>query len=239
MKRVSMLADICRALGQLPEPRLRNVLILSVSAALMLLAGLWAAVFFILSPYLNPGTGLPWYLGGGYVTSVLEGLLLSVLAVGTLFLFPPLALAITGLFLEKVVRAVEDKHYPGLGAARRQTLSEAVWGSVKFALWALLLNLLILPFLFAGPAYLVVYYTLNGFLLGREYFDVVVLRRRDPTQTKRLRRKHRASLWLAGVGITALLNIPVLNLIIPVLAVAYMVHYVMRIGGVPPPASQM
>ena len=202
-------------------------------------------MFFILSPYLDLGANLPWYLGGGYATSILESLLLSILALATLFLFPPLAMAMTGLFLEKVAQAVEDKHYPGLLAPRKQPLGEAMRESVKFALWALLLNLLILPFLFAGPIYLVVYYIMNGFLLGREYFDVVVLRRQNPKQTRQLRRKHRASLWLAGMGITALLTIPILNLIIPVLAVAYMVHYAMRIGiatpgnATPSLASQM
>ena len=232
-----MFADVCKALRQLPDPRLRNVLILAVLGALVLLAGIWAAVFFTVSLHLD----MPWYLGGDYTASILEGFVASILTLGTFFLFPPAVIAITGLFLEAVARAVEDKHYPGLPAPRTQSIGEAVLESVKFALWVLLLNLLILPFLFAGPIYLVVYYTMNGFLLGREYFDVVALRRRNPGETKRLRRKHRVSLWVAGVGITALLNIPILNLIIPVLAVAYMVHYAMRIGVATPPAlsSQM
>ena len=232
-----MIADFLKALRQLPESPLRNVVILSIISTLLLLAGIWAAIFFTLSLYLDLSINVPWYFGGAYATSILEGLLGSVLGFGTLFLLPPVAMAITGLLLEKVAQAVEDKHYAGVSALREQSVTEAVVESVRFALWALLLNLLILPFLFAGPIYLVVYYTMNGFLLGREYFDLVALRHQNPKETKRLRRKHRASLWMAGVGITALLNIPVLNLIIPVLAVAMMVHYAMRIGVATPSLS--
>ena len=49
--------------------------------------------------------------------------------------------------------------------------------------------------------------------------------RRLPWSTVRaLRQRTRARLWLAGAVIALLLTVPVLNLVAPVVAVAFMVH---------------
>ena len=68
------------------------------------------------------------------------------------------------------------------------------------------------------------YLALNGYLLGREYFELVAGRRLPWSTVRALRQRTRARLWLAGAVIALLLTVPVLNLVAPVVAVAFMVH---------------
>jgi uncharacterized protein involved in cysteine biosynthesis len=74
------------------------------------------------------------------------------------------------------------------------------------------------------PLNLLLFYLLNGYLLGREYFEMVAVRRLDPAATKRLRRDRRGRVILAGAVITFLLTIPLVNLITPIIATAFMLH---------------
>jgi uncharacterized protein involved in cysteine biosynthesis len=74
------------------------------------------------------------------------------------------------------------------------------------------------------PLNLVLFYLLNGYLLGREYFEMVAVRRLDLPATKRLRRAFRGRVIMAGAVITFLLTIPLVNLITPIIATAFMLH---------------
>jgi len=83
-----------------------------------------------------------------------------------------------------------------------------------------------LVFFFLGPLNLFVFYALNGYLLGREYFELIAHRRMEPLQALHLRRAFQGQMFLAGVIITFLMTIPVVNLLAPVIATATMVHLV-------------
>jgi uncharacterized protein involved in cysteine biosynthesis len=65
---------------------------------------------------------------------------------------------------------------------------------------------------------------LNGYLLSREYFELVALRRFDRTEARRMWRKSRVRFMVAGLLIAALLSVPFVNLIAPVMGTAFMVH---------------
>ncbi len=88
----------------------------------------------------------------------------------------------------------------------------------------IILNLMALPFYLVPGLNLVVYYVLNGYLLGPEYFEVVALRRLDEKSALALRRKYRAKVTFAGAGTALLLTIPFINMVAAVLGTAAMVH---------------
>jgi uncharacterized protein involved in cysteine biosynthesis len=69
-----------------------------------------------------------------------------------------------------------------------------------------------------------VFYALNGYLFGREYYEIVALRRLDEKRAGDLRRRNSGRIFLAGVVIAFMLTVPLLNLIAPVIATAFMVH---------------
>ena len=81
-------------------------------------------------------------------------------------------------------------------------MGEAVASSLKFILVMVLVNILALPFygilLFTAIGPLILYYLINGYLMGREYYEVVAFRRLPPHFARDLRRAHRGR-----IGFTA------------------------------------
>ena len=81
---------------------------------------------------------------------------------------------------------------------------------------------------FAAP---LIFWALNGFLLGREYFTLAALRRVGRSQAKAMRKQHRGTIWVAGILMAMPLSIPLLNLIIPILGAATFTHLYHRISA--------
>jgi CysZ protein len=220
------------ALGQLGDPRFRRVVLLGVALALALLfavyAGFlqlvwWLAPDSIDIPFVGEVTGVETLLGWA---SVLVMLGLSI------FLMVPVASAFTGFFLEDVAQAVEARHYPHLPPAHILPLTETLRQAVNFLGLVLAVNALALfIYPFAGPAIPVVFWVVNGFLLGREYFTLVALRRLPPVEVKAMRRRNRLRLWLAGTLMAMPLSVPVVNLLVPVLGVATFTHLFHRLAA--------
>jgi CysZ protein len=64
----------------------------------------------------------------------------------------------------------------------------------------------------------------NGWLLGREYFELVALRHVERREATLLRRRFGPSIMLAGTLLALLSMIPLLNLVAPLFGTALMVH---------------
>lgn len=56
------------------------------------------------------------------------------------------------------------------------------------------------------------------------YYEQVALRRLSPAEVKAWRQANSGVLWMTGIAIAFLGTIPILNLIVPVLGTAAMVH---------------
>jgi uncharacterized protein involved in cysteine biosynthesis len=216
----TLLSALFKAIGQLGDPAIRRVVIqsavLAVGVLMLLAISLWAAI-----AYLDIGSW-PWLEG---VIEAGAGLALLVL----IWLLFPAAVTLTiGIFLEQVAAAVEAAHYPGLPAPRPQSIRESLWSGARLAAAALLLNIAALPVYLAGlffpPLSLMAFYGLNGYLLGREYFETVALRRLGAAEAKQLRRHFRRRVFAAGIIITFMLSIPFVNLIAAVIGTAFMLH---------------
>jgi uncharacterized protein involved in cysteine biosynthesis len=136
------------------------------------------------------------------------------------------ASALIGLFLDRIAAAVEARHYPGLAPARPIGFIESLITAGRLVAAMLVLNILALPlYLFPGIN-LLVFFGLNGYLLGREYCELAALRRMDGKAAGGLRKAHGIRVFLAGVVIAFLLTLPGINLIAPVVGTAAMVHLV-------------
>ncbi len=223
-----MIRAFSKAFGQLSDPALRRYLWISVGATLAAFLVLWGLALFALSI-----TEIPSFELFGYNLALdgiadVFGAILTFLALG--LVFPSLLMVIIGFFLEDIAQIVEDRHYPALGLGRDQTVTEVLRITAKFAALSIVLNLLALPvfllLIFLPPFNLFVFYALNGYLLGREYYELVAYRRLEPVPAQRLRRVVAAKLFLVGVVIAVLMSVPVLNLIVPIVATAAMVHLV-------------
>jgi len=211
-----MLRALILALRQLTDPAIRRVLVRCVLLALATFAVLLAVVPILIS-WLDL-TGLGWLDATLAVLGSAAVLLLAWL------LFPAAIALGLGLFADEVVEAIERRHYPGLPPAPGLGVTDSVLGGLRLGATALLLNLLALPLYLVPGANLVVFLALNGYLLGREYFEAVATRRLSRAQASAERRRARGRVWMAGAVIAALSAVPVVNLMAPVIGVAFMTH---------------
>lgn len=210
------------ALSQLRDPAILRVLLKSVLITLAIFAVVGAALWYGLYHNLVAQ-------GVGYSAELGALLAIIVTIVGGWLLFRIVALAVIQFFADEIVVAVERKHYPQhLGLARKLGFAEELANSGKSAGRALLVNaaalLVAIPLFFTaiGPA--IVFWIANSWLLGRELQDIIWLRHRaspdDPSPLGAAQR-----LAVGGI-VTALLAIPVVNLLAPVLGTASAAHLV-------------
>jgi len=213
----SMLAALFRALKELFSPQLRRVVALSIAIAVACFIAVWIGVTVALDHLPTIGwRPLNWLID-------LFGLVGAVLL--SWLLFPPVVTIIAGFFLERVASAVEARDYPGRGPPRRQSIREGVMLGWRLMLLSITLNLLALPIYTLIPVLdVALFFALNGYLFGREYFELVALRRLDRQQTKSVRRRFGGRVFAGGVVIAALFAVPVINIIAPVIATAFMIH---------------
>ncbi len=214
-----MFSAFAKALGQFGDPRTRRVFWIGILVATATFAGLWAAVFYLLAS--TQAFDGPWLGWLNWVADILGGAATLWL---TWILFPAVITLVVGVMLESIAEAVEERHYPHLPKAQGQPLLASVGGALRFAAILVLLNFVLLVFLFFPPVFPFVFYAVNGYLLGREYFELVALRRLSPAEARALRQRHSASLLATGVTIALLLTVPLVNLVTPVVATAAMVH---------------
>ena len=202
-------------LHQLSDPALRKVfkqgILLTFVVYALVHLGLW--ILFqqqeIADGWLGTIIGI---LGGAAATAL------------SFYLFPAVTGFVLSFLLEDAVKAVEGKHYPYLPAPRTLSIRENLSTAVRFMLVIIGLNTLMLPIYFIPVLNVICFYLLNGYILGREYFELVALRRLSYPEVKEWRWRYRLLLLGIGVIIALLLTIPLLNLAIPVLSVAYMTH---------------
>ncbi|HXQ41644.1 MAG TPA: EI24 domain-containing protein [Candidatus Udaeobacter sp.] len=215
-----LISALFKALGQFDDPRILAVIGKSVGLAILLFvllgAGLWELAGWI-------AAGLSHWIGW------LAHFGTVILAIGLAwFLFPAVITMFVGFFVEAIASAVEARHYPGRPPARQQSFAAIVGTGLRFGAVALFLNLILLPayllMLLFPPLYLLVFYWVNGYLLGRAYFELVAYRRLDERAADALRRARSGQVTLAGVMIALMLTIPVFNLFAPIAATAFALH---------------
>lgn len=214
-----------RALAQLPDPAFRRVLLIGIGATVALLVAI-AWVFVTLLGWLVPeAVTLPFFGEIGWLDDLASGLgILSMLGL-SVFLMVPVASAFTSLFLEDIADAVEARHYPGLPPAPKVPLGEALRDTFGFLGVLVVANLAALVlYVFFAPFAPLIFWGLNGFLLGREYFQVTAMRRLGRKGAAQMRKRHIAKIWMAGVPMAMVLSFPLINLVIPVIGAAAFTH---------------
>lgn len=225
-------SDFLKALRQLFDPTFRRVLALGVLLTLGLLAGV--SVFFLWGiqtwlpdvidlPLIGEVQNIGFFLSWGAFVGMLG---LSV------FLMVPVASVFTGFFLDQISEAVEAKHYPHLPQPPAIPLYEQIKDALNFFAVLVALNVLALAFaVFMGPLAPLIFWGMNGYLLGREYFTLAAIRRVGRVKAKSLRGRHPVQIWVAGVLMALPLSIPIVNLVVPLLGVATFTHLFHRLNG--------
>jgi uncharacterized protein involved in cysteine biosynthesis len=184
------------------------------------------ALFLVAIGYLLSATA---FVSTGWLDAVLDwtaGLGTVVLA---WFLFPALLPLVASIFLEQFAGRIEREEY-GVEDPPSLPISQEMMAGAKFAGLSLSLNLASLPFYFIPPLIPVVYYGLNSYLLGREFFESVAGRHIGRHAANTLRRENRLLVLCSGLMIALCATLPLATLIAPFVGVANAVHLVQALA---------
>jgi CysZ protein len=213
------------ALSQLGDPAFRRVFFLGVALALALLIAATAGFAWLIEWVTPEEAWLPVLGEVNWLDDLLSWGALFLLAFLSVFLMVPVASAITSMFLDDVAEAVEARHYPELPPAPRVPFGDALRDTVNFLGVLVGANLVaLILYLFFAPAAIFIFWALNGFLLGREYYTMCAMRRVGRKAARELRRRHAGTIWLAGILMAVPLSVPLVNLVIPILGAATFTH---------------
>ena len=210
-----MLTAAGQAFQQLFTPAFRAVLLKCVAFTIGLLAVLIIGIEWTFSHFVQ------W---PGWIEKTIEWLGGLALVVGSIFLIPPVSSLIAGLYVDDIAAKVESTTYPQDPPGKPVATLPAIGLALKFFVVVLAVNILAVFLLLIPGINLIAFYLGNGYLLGREYFELAAMRHMPPDEAKQLRRANRVTVLLCGLIIAAIASVPILNLITPLFATAFMVR---------------
>ncbi|WP_424831242.1 EI24 domain-containing protein [Ruegeria sp.] len=220
------------ALGQLGDPRFRGVLWRGVGLTILLLIIACAGAIWLINSLSGQEISLPFVGTVPWLNDVLNYSGIVLVLILPVFLMVPVASAITSMYLEEVAQAVEDKHYPNLPTVPRIPFTDAVRDTVTFLGVLILANALaLILYAIFTPLAPFIFWAMNGFLLGREYFTLAAMRRVGREGARKLRAKHSTMIWLAGTLMAIPLSVPLINLVIPIIGAATFTHIYHSVSG--------
>lgn len=192
-----------------------KVVLLTFVSFLLLGAAMWLALDWLFA-LLN-------VRDGEYLSAFLS---LAIIPISAFLLFRVVAVAITWVFADDIIDAVEDRHYPHHAQSGvRPNLATGMQMAVRSIARVIAYNLLALPLyimlLVTGIGTAIAFLLINALLMGRDLEDMLVARHgKAHGSIRKLPR------LLLGLLATAAMIIPFFNLLVPVLATAMAVHMV-------------
>jgi len=223
-------ASFLAALGQLGDRRFQAVLAKGLGITVAIFVAVYVVFVQVVGWFLGDSVSLPWIGTVTWVDDAISWGAIPLMLLLSVFLMVPVASAITGIFLDDVAQAVEDRHYPALGPANELTLIDNIRDSLAFLGVLIGANIIALVlYIFLAPLAPFIFWGLNGFLLGREYFTLAAIRRVGRDGAAQLRKRHFVTIWIAGVLMVVPLTIPLVNLLVPILGAATFTHLFHRL----------
>jgi CysZ protein len=211
-----MLQSALSALQQIFTPPFRTVLYKVLGLTVAMLALVWFALDSLVVKYI----AVPW----PWLATTLQIMTGIGLFAGMAFLVAPVSSLIAGLFLDELAECAEKDSDPHGPPGTALPAGQAIVLASRFAVVSLLVNILALLLLLVPGVNLVAFFTANAYLLGWEYFELAAMRYRPIAEAKALRERRGLYIFLCGMPLAAFLAVPILNLLTPLFATAFMVR---------------
>lgn len=212
----SSFMPLARAMAQLDDPAFLGVLARSMAWSATCFGLLYGMTIWIVHRLLNMQGPLAW-------TVDLFGSIGAILLAFWLFL--PVAAVIGTLYFNRIAIAVERRFYPMLPAPQGAPLIEQIWDGLVVGLRVLLLETaaLVLVLMLPGVG-LFLGWMIGAFAIGRSLFVAVAMRRMPRSMAEALYRSRRGVVLVQGAMLAMAAYVPMLNLLIPLIGTAAMVH---------------
>lgn len=224
--------SINRSWQQLLHPKFRSVFLTAIGAA----AATLALLTFALNAYWPESMVFGWEWLDEFGDWIASAGFWAVVTVGSYLLFPGIVTMVMGVLADQIAGAVEDEYYPNRRGTRKVPVADIVISAAKLTLMMVLINLLALfPYLLlffftAGTGALALFVAINGYLLGREYYEMVAIRHIDRRRVNESRIVHSGKVFVVGALIAGMFLVPFLNILAPILGAAIMTHIVHQLG---------
>ena len=229
-----ILSDFLKSVTQFDDPKFRRVLWRGLGLTIVLLIAACLLVNFGINQLLSSAWAANMIGDQSWLGALINnGGVLFTIAL-SIWLMVPVTSAIIALFLDEVAQAVEARHYPHLPKQTAVKLQDQILVGIRFLGILLLANVgalilsMIVPLL--APF---VFWATNGYLMGREYFQMAAMRRMPRAQAQELFQRHQGSIWTAGILMAIPMSIPLVGLFIPILGAATFTHQFERLRALP------
>ncbi len=202
------------------------------------LAGIAVKALFLTILLFAAGLGLGEYalsqlpaLGSPVVNRLLELLTPLLFLFAGVVLGPPVAALFALLFLDQIAARIEARDYPAM-VARPSSFATSMRAGLKLTALVIGVDLVLLPVDLGLPGLgELLSLAANGWLLGREFFELAALRHLGLPETETLRHRNNGAIWAGGTLIALASMVPLLNLAAPLFGTAMMVHLFHRVAA--------
>jgi len=217
-----MIADAFDAFAQIFSPPFRRVMwrSLGLTAAILALAGV--ALDRLALSYVHVGP--PW------LSFVISTVVALGLVVGMIFLAPPTASLVASFYLDEIAGIVERSIDPSGRPGRPLPFAPSLAVGLRFATLSVIVNVVVLVLTIFTGVGLAAFFALNGYLLGREYFELAAMRHLSAAEARALFDRHWLEVFGAGAIVTVLVAVPLLNLLTPLFATAFLTRVYKRLA---------
>ncbi|MCF6216382.1 MAG: EI24 domain-containing protein [Emcibacter sp.] len=224
----NIMSAVTRTLAQVFDTAFLKVFILGILTTIAAMVITWFLANYLKDQFILTrfdwqwvNSFFQWLLDIDWIFNIIFFFLMGVF-------FPPVATIFMSLYLDDVVDAVEDKYYPDHKAGKRLGVAHLAYLALRLAFMIILLNIIVIPlyiFFFWLPFVpLIIFYTLNSYLLGWGYYEMVAVRHLGIKAAGQHRKSIRGQVLGGGFMITLLYTLPVINLTAPILGAAILAH---------------
>lgn len=224
----NIVTAIERTLAQIVDPAFLKVFILGILTTMAAMIATWFMadhlkneIIFTHFDWQWVNEAFQWLLNVDWIFNIIFFFLMGIF-------FPPIATIFMSLYLDDIVEAVEGKYYADRKAGKRLGMGHLSYLALRLAFMIILLNIIVIPlyiFFFWLPFVpLVIFYTLNSYLLGWGYYEMVAVRHLGIKEAGRHRKSIRGQVLVGGFMVSLLYTVPVVNLAAPILGAAVLAH---------------
>jgi CysZ protein len=144
-------------------------------------------------------------------------------------LLPPITIIIGSIYSDSIVDHIEKKYYPSRLGMRQIKLSELGFSISKNFCITITVNILLAPLYLIGTFFpiisFLIFYSVNGYLIGKELFETVASRHLEMKDRYLLKKQNNSKVIIGGIIMVGISTIPILNLVAAVLGIVFMTHF--------------
>ncbi len=141
----------------------------------------------------------------------------------TAFFFPATVTLMCSFFVDRVVEKTEKQYLLGRAKYSRSLFLD-IRQSLKVFIPYIIVQVLILPLMFIPVLNLILFVMVSSFFMTQEFLAMIALRFYTEDQWRLQKTKYLKSAYLGAAIISMISWIPILNFILPLVAMSYMTH---------------